>query len=99
MNALERKIRRATTRYKTLIPLILAHAEDFARIPVFPDGRDHSQPFWCNGALPGLDAAVLYTLIAQRKPAHYIEIGSGPLHQVCGQSTCRIFPGHANHLY
>jgi hypothetical protein len=34
-------------------------------------------PFWCNNWLPGSDAAMIYTLIATRKPKLYLEVGSG----------------------
>lgn len=35
------------------------------------------QPCWDNVYFPALDAAVLYALLAQRKPATYLEVGSG----------------------
>lgn len=35
------------------------------------------EPGWNNGYLPGLDIASLYTLVAELKPAKYVEIGSG----------------------
>ena len=33
--------------------------------------------YWPNDYLPALDAATLYSFTAQRKPNHYLEIGSG----------------------
>ena len=38
---------------------------------------DHNVPFWNNGFLPGLDIIVLYSMLAQKKPRKYIEVGSG----------------------
>lgn len=35
------------------------------------------EPYWNNGNLPGLDAAVLYGLVASRAPKRFVEIGSG----------------------
>lgn len=34
-------------------------------------------PAWNNNFLPGLDIAVLYTMLAELKPKRYVEIGSG----------------------
>lgn len=34
-------------------------------------------PYWNNGYLPGLDIIVLYSMLAQKKPRKYIEVGSG----------------------
>jgi predicted O-methyltransferase YrrM len=51
-------------------------ADRFAAISIDqPD--DARQPFWCNGWMPGLDAALLYAMIATKKPKLYLEIGSG----------------------
>jgi len=38
---------------------------------------DSGEPYWDNGYLPGLDAAVLYGVLARRAPRRYVEIGSG----------------------
>ncbi len=35
------------------------------------------EPGWNNGYFPGLDVIMLYTMIAELRPEHYIEIGSG----------------------
>lgn len=92
MTVLERKIRWATKRYKSIIPMIVKHSEDFARIPVFADPKDHSQPYWYNGMLPGLDAAALYTFLADMKPAYYIEIGSGHSTRFAAKAIVRHSP-------
>jgi hypothetical protein len=38
---------------------------------------DNTKPGWNNGFLPGLDIMALYTIIAETKPARYVEVGSG----------------------
>ena len=38
---------------------------------------DNNVPFWNNGFLPGLDIIVLYSMLVQKKPRKYIEVGSG----------------------
>lgn len=44
-----------------------------------PSGKETNPdaPAWNNGFLPGLDIAVLYTMLAEWKPKRYVEIGSG----------------------
>ena len=39
--------------------------------------RDSGQPSWIHNWLDGLDTLALYGLVASRKPATYLEIGSG----------------------
>lgn len=55
---------------------ILPHAERLAAVPLNGDPASR-EPFWVNGFLPGLDAALLYSLVASRRPRRYVEIGSG----------------------
>jgi hypothetical protein len=43
-----------------------------ARRPTEPDA-----PYWLSAFLPGLDAALLYTVLREGNPRRYIEIGSG----------------------
>jgi predicted O-methyltransferase YrrM len=38
---------------------------------------DQDEPHWNNQFLPGLDIAMLYTLLREKNPARYLEIGSG----------------------
>lgn len=38
---------------------------------------DPSEPFWDNPWMPGIDAAAIYTLIAEHRPKVYLEVGSG----------------------
>ncbi|MGX2996727.1 class I SAM-dependent methyltransferase [Streptomyces sp. JNUCC 64] len=54
----------------------LDHAEHLARIPV--DGLERaSTPYWGNTWLPPMDALALYGILAEQRPARYLEIGSG----------------------
>lgn len=63
--------------YAEVLQAMLNHTEAFRRIQKEGNERDHSRPVWNNGFLPGLDILAIYTLIAERKPSQYIEIGSG----------------------
>jgi hypothetical protein len=47
----------------------------FAAIPA--EGADDATPNWGNPWLPAGDAAVIYGLIASRRPRLYLEVGSG----------------------
>lgn len=55
---------------------ILRQEERLATIPVTGNPASGT-PYWVNGYLPGLDAALLYALIAGRSPRRYVEVGSG----------------------
>lgn len=50
--------------------------DNFKAIP-FTTSKNASEPFWSNSFFPPLDAISLYGLIAQKKPAVYMEVGSG----------------------
>jgi hypothetical protein len=63
-------------RYRETIASWAAYGDAFERIPIHAGG-DPVAPHWLNGWLPALDAAALYGFIANGKPAHYVEIGSG----------------------
>lgn len=41
------------------------------------DRADASGPHWVNGWLPGWDGAAIYAYLADRRPATYLEVGSG----------------------
>lgn len=74
-----------------LYALLDAHRDAYAELltevlalkPFLTEFRDSTvetrsdEPTWNNGFLPGLDIAVLYTLLTEYAPAKYIEIGSG----------------------
>ncbi|WP_445401778.1 class I SAM-dependent methyltransferase [Streptomyces sp. LE64] len=54
----------------------LDHADLLARIPV--EGLERgSTPYWGNSWLSPLDAVGLYGMLAEHRPARYLEIGSG----------------------
>jgi predicted O-methyltransferase YrrM len=56
---------------------VLEMQDALARIPARqPDGAS-AEPQWITPWLPGLDSAVLYAMVARRRPALYMEIGSG----------------------
>jgi len=44
-----------------------------------PEGQETeaAAPRWNNGFLPGLDMAALHTVLAERRPRRYVEVGSG----------------------
>jgi hypothetical protein len=41
------------------------------------ESKNVQEPHWRNGWIPGLDSAVIYTLIRTLKPKTYFEVGSG----------------------
>jgi hypothetical protein len=61
--------------YRRAIDTIAGYAEDLRRIPV--TAEEPHEPSWVNGFLPGLDSAALYAFIRDRRPARYVEVGSG----------------------
>jgi len=67
--------RRAT--YREYLNHFLDFQEVFFQIKDASIETDETQPAWNNGFLPGLDIVALYSMIRLKKPAHYIEIGSG----------------------
>lgn len=54
---------------------IMRYAEELAKIEV--TAADPRQPSWVNGMISGLDGASFYAFVRDRKPALYLEIGSG----------------------
>ncbi|HEX3669165.1 MAG TPA: class I SAM-dependent methyltransferase [Acidimicrobiia bacterium] len=54
---------------------ILEFTDDLRRISLEPGGA--SEPYWSNPWLPGLDVACLYSFVRRRRPARYLEVGSG----------------------
>ena len=67
---------RNRSQYEAVLHSVLERREQLMAIPMHA-ARTSPDPRWINGALPGLDAAVLYTMVAQHQPATYLEIGSG----------------------
>ncbi len=62
--------------YKHLLKDALQYSTHFKQIP-FIETTASAIPVWKNDFFPGLDIVMLYTLLAQLKPARYLEIGSG----------------------
>ena len=62
--------------YRDILTAVLHQKRRLAAIPV-TGNPETGEPYWRNGYLPGLDAAVLYTMLATRHPGRYVEIGSG----------------------
>lgn len=63
--------------YHKLLQKFLAYSHSIQKIRDSKQEANEDNPSWNNGYLPGLDIVALYGMIAELKPAHYIEIGSG----------------------
>lgn len=62
--------------YADFLHCCLVHLDALAAIPLDGD-PDGVEAYWRNGFIPGMDAVTLYGMVADRRPAHIIEIGSG----------------------
>lgn len=63
--------------YASLLEKVLSYSGNLQAIRHAQDETDASRPGWNNGFLPGLDIAVLYSMIAEKRPGRYVEVGSG----------------------
>ncbi len=63
-------------QYAAVLESFLQFTSDFLEIPTHGEEAG-AEPFWINGYLPGMDAAALYGFLALKRPALYLEIGSG----------------------
>lgn len=63
--------------YRNYLHQFLQYSEQIFTIKDSAQEKTETNPVWNNGFLPGLDIITLYGMLAQNKPAHYIEIGSG----------------------
>ena len=64
--------------YEERLLSFLEFKQDFLEIErTREEGAAETDPIWDNGFLPALDGVALYGLLAQEKPALYLEIGSG----------------------
>lgn len=72
---LKEEIEKNSDVYLDLIKIALDYKSVFHNIQIFsPDLKEIG---WNNGFLPGLDIVMIYTIIAQKQPKKYIEVGSG----------------------
>lgn len=60
-----------------VLDAIVAHADRFAALRARHDASAPHEPCWDNGWLPVLDGMSIYTLVADRKPRRFVEVGSG----------------------
>jgi predicted O-methyltransferase YrrM len=67
---------RERERYRQTLRSFLALEPLLVKIPLRAE-KSSTDPCWINNWLDGLDTLALYSLVAQRKPAHYMEVGSG----------------------
>jgi hypothetical protein len=61
--------------YAATVSGIMRYADELAAIEVA--AADPRQPSWVNGMISGLDGASFYAFMRDRRPARYLEIGSG----------------------
>jgi hypothetical protein len=74
---LEQLIAAGRDSYGDLLRSFYDFEEPLSRISAADKDGASSTPRWCNGWFDALDAIALYSLLAQRKPKNYVEIGSG----------------------
>jgi hypothetical protein len=63
--------------YRELLEKALGHRESLWQIREASNETNPLLPSWNNQFLPGLDIVSIYTMMAEFRPRHYIEIGSG----------------------
>ena len=74
-NVYEKIINKNEACYYKEIETSAAYIYNFQNIPF--NNTVQTAPFWSNSAFPPLDACMLYSLLASRKPAVFMEVGSG----------------------
>lgn len=79
-------INRNRQLYKSLLNSFLKYGENIHLIKNSGEEKDHNNPVWNNGFLPGLDIVGIYGMLAEYKPVRYIEIGSGNSTKVARKS-------------
>lgn len=72
--------------YRSILEGMLGQKEGIQSIRPCGVETDPTLPCWNNGFLPGLDIAALYYLLAEAKPARYVEVGSGNSTKVAAKS-------------
>lgn len=63
--------------YAEWLQKALSYRDFLVQVKDLKAENDPSKPAWNNGFLPGLDMVMLYTFLAEGKPARYVEVGSG----------------------
>lgn len=71
----EAVLQEGIARYCDHVAGFSAYVDDLAAIPVA--GQDGPEPCWVNPWLIGLDTVSLYCFARRRRPARYVEVGSG----------------------
>ncbi|HEY6146176.1 MAG TPA: class I SAM-dependent methyltransferase [Thermoanaerobaculia bacterium] len=74
--ALHEILNRERPIYETMARRFREYARDLAQVPTNADAGS-SEPSWNNPMLPSLDAIALYTLLCDKNPKRYFEVGSG----------------------
>jgi hypothetical protein len=73
---IERALAENNDSYYTLLATFKKYFYQLSKIDACAD-ENSSLPYYINPFLPGLDTVSLYCIIAENKPATYLEIGSG----------------------
>jgi predicted O-methyltransferase YrrM len=72
---LDEILRRNDEVYREALETIMRHAGDLRRID--RHAGEPAEPSWINDMLPALDSAAIDAFLRERRPRHYVEIGSG----------------------
>jgi hypothetical protein len=64
-------------QYTTILESTKKYVDAIQSIKKSGAEQDVKQPTWNNGFLPGLDIVMLYTILAEKQPKKYVEVGSG----------------------
>ncbi len=64
-------------RYAALLNASQAYFEHLKTIRKSDENSDAMAPVYNNGFLPGMDIAMIYTIIRENNPSRYVEVGSG----------------------
>ncbi|GJE09656.1 MULTISPECIES: class I SAM-dependent methyltransferase [Methylobacterium] len=66
-----------TAAYESFLDVLEAQADLLHAVPHAASADDPCMPHWNNTWFTALDAAALMAMLAWKRPAHYLEIGSG----------------------
>ena len=70
-------IEKGRDRYRVLLESSNGYFEHLKSIRKLDENSDALAPVYNNGFLPGMDIAMIYTIIRENKPKRYVEVGSG----------------------